>query len=318
MRSQLCSLIIMPLSCGERSNCSTTTHSHQYVYFTASSAYKFALSSFTLCSYFPLWRMWLGEWNVVCATEVFNQTSLFNCIPWGFDNANPQCQSEANGFDSSCQYYKAGFLEISPSWTGGMVWSISYGKTISSIRHWWLGFCRARPPELDSNALCGNEWTIRALEEAGADVSTREECQKTPMHYVAGWGHVEAIMVLKEAGSNVSTREECQETPMHYAAMNGHVDAIRALKEAGTNVSAWNEQQWTPMHHVAKNGYVDAINALKEAGADVSWWDNKGKTLLNIARKYHAVNSVRFLKAVTVATNTRDTRSKNSKWHPWK
>ena len=51
-------------------------------------------------------------------------------------------------------------------------------------------------------------------------------------------GHVDAIKALKEAGADVSAQDNDGSTPMHWAAQNGHVDAIKALKEAGADVSA--------------------------------------------------------------------------------
>ena len=64
-------------------------------------------------------------------------------------------------------------------------------------------------------------------------------------------GHVDAIRALKEAGADVSAKDEHGWTPMHWAAGNGHVDAIKALKEAGADVSAKANDGRTPMHWAA-------------------------------------------------------------------
>ena len=72
------------------------------------------------------------------------------------------------------------------------------------------------------------------------------------MHWAAANGHVDAIKALKEAGADVSAQNNDGRTPMHLAAKNGHVDAIKALKEAGADVSAQDNDGWTPMHLAAR------------------------------------------------------------------
>jgi cytohesin len=150
--------------------------------------------------------------------------------------------------------------------------------------------------ELHFAAARGHVDAIKALKEAGGDVSATDNDGLTPMHQAARNGHVEAIKALKEAGGDVSAKDNNGEMPMHQAAWNGHDDAIKALKEAGGDVSAKARFGLTPMHRAVQNGQVEAIKALKEAGGDVSAKDNNGDTPMHHAAWNGHVEAIKALK----------------------
>ena len=57
--------------------------------------------------------------------------------------------------------------------------------------------------------------------------------RQTPMHWAANGGHVDAIKALKEAGADVTAKDGHGRTPMRWAAKRGRVNVFKALKEAG-------------------------------------------------------------------------------------
>jgi ankyrin repeat protein len=124
-------------------------------------------------------------------------------------------------------------------------------------------------PPVHWAAKKGDPEAIRALKNAGGDVSVQDGDGETAMHWAADRGHVDVIKALKELGGDVCAKNEMGETAMHWAAWNGHVDAIEALKELGGDVCAKDENGTTAMYLATRNGHVDAIKALKELGGDV-------------------------------------------------
>jgi cytohesin len=84
------------------------------------------------------------------------------------------------------------------------------------------------------------------------------------MHSAASNGHVDAIKALEEAGGDVSAIGNRGRTAMHCAAINGHVDAIKTLKEAGGNVSAKDANGSTPKSLARTRGHIDAVKVLEE------------------------------------------------------
>ena len=62
---------------------------------------------------------------------------------------------------------------------------------------------------------------VRALVDAGADVSSRSTGRRTALHAAASVGSVDAARLLLEAGAEVEPRDWMGETPLHYAARYG-------------------------------------------------------------------------------------------------
>jgi ankyrin repeat protein len=80
-------------------------------------------------------------------------------------------------------------------------------------------------------AQVGNAVTIRRLAAEGMDVNVQDGAR--PLHWAAGYGHVDAICVLVEVGAEVEASDADGRTPLHCAAQKGHVAVVKMLVEAG-------------------------------------------------------------------------------------
>lgn len=98
----------------------------------------------------------------------------------------------------------------------------------------------------------------------------------TPMHVAADCGCAEIIKCLLRHGTPVDQRLfPCKRTPLHFAAARGHLEAVEALVEAGADPNLREsrsdhgiDNDFTPLHYAAREEHVDVVKRLLDAGAD--------------------------------------------------
>ncbi len=143
-------------------------------------------------------------------------------------------------------------------------------------------------------AESGNVEAIKFLVSKGADVNAVTTAYMTPLHYAAESGHVEAIKFLVSKGADVNALMN-HITPLHFAARSGNVEAIKFLVIKGADVNAVTTAYMTPLHYAARSGNVEAIKFLVSKGADVKAVAVGGTTLLDRAAQSDNVEAIKFL-----------------------
>ena len=155
---------------------------------------------------------------------------------------------------------------------------------------------------------------IRALLDAGADVSVRADDGRTPLHVAA---HVssnpEVAAALLDAGANIEARDEEGRTPLNRAAAWNLAPVISFLAEAGADLETRRADGWTPLHEAAGRtslrpaSNAPAIEALVAAGANLEARDQYGWTPLHHAAAFAGeVEMVETLIAAGANPMTRD------------
>lgn len=93
---------------------------------------------------------------------------------------------------------------------------------------------------------------------------------------------------------DVHQRDRAGRTPLHYAAGDGRLDAVKSLIGAGAEVDAREDTgQYTPLMFAAqRDDNIDIITALVEAGADVNLTNSKGDTPLFIATMSYGTSGI--------------------------
>ncbi|CAM9606355.1 unnamed protein product, partial [Hapterophycus canaliculatus] len=99
---------------------------------------------------------------------------------------------------------------------------------------------------------------------------------RTPLHYAAMNGRVEATRVLLEAGAPPAHRlNDRRESPLFVAARNGHAGVVALLLQelgpADVNMPAAEGQ--TPLSVACANGHAEVVEKLLQKGADISHRD---------------------------------------------
>jgi len=144
-------------------------------------------------------------------------------------------------------------------------------------------------------AAHGSADAVRTLLDAGADVMSTCEDGLTPLHLASEHGKADALRTLLDAGADVNSTCEDGRTPLHAAAASGKADAVRTLLDAGGDVKSTCEGGWTPLHMAAADGGIDAVRALLDAGADVKSTCEDGRTPLHTAAAHGDAVAVRAL-----------------------
>ena len=71
---------------------------------------------------------------------------------------------------------------------------------------------------------------VAALLSAGANIETRDNSKRTPLHYAAREGHVDVVAALLEAGADIEAMDFCGKMPRDYAKANKHYKIANMLK----------------------------------------------------------------------------------------
>ena len=173
--------------------------------------------------------------------------------------------------------------------------------------------------------------SIKALLNAGADIESRDEHGKTPLHCAAASRSSESINVLLRAGADIEARfaspsdivNKSREagvdissgqlngwtsTALHSAARNGSSENIQVLLDAGADMSASTFDGWSVLHHAAANRTSGKgnIGTLLDAGADIEARDRKGKTALHVAASNRITANVVALLDAGIDVNAVD------------
>ena len=127
----------------------------------------------------------------------------------------------------------------------------------------------ASPFLLAAGLSVGGEEMMELLLNSGADFSTRNHQNSTPLHR-AVWHGVEATTrLLLKRMADVSAENKDGWTALHVAALKGHAPMVEMLIKANANVRAKERDDMTALHLAAHGGHDDAVNALINSGADV-------------------------------------------------
>ncbi|RIB22050.1 ankyrin repeat-containing domain protein, partial [Gigaspora rosea] len=97
----------------------------------------------------------------------------------------------------------------------------------------------------------GDTKTIKFLIENGEKPDTRDENNKTPLHWAAFGGNKDAVDYLINLENNsklIEATDNNDETALYEAMRNGHTKVVELLQEKGANSYAANKHGWAPLH----------------------------------------------------------------------
>ena len=122
--------------------------------------------------------------------------------------------------------------------------------------------------------------TKALLEIEYADINSRDALGRTPLHWLAENGEVEALRLLTKDPwrADVHTRDLTGFTPLHCACWADSVDSAAVLLDAGSNANAQDKHDRTPLLHFDNN---DLLDLMMKKGADVFISDDEGCNIMH-------------------------------------
>lgn len=112
----------------------------------------------------------------------------------------------------------------------------------------------------------GNQDAVKVLVGAGAKIDLRID---RVFHEAAGANRTDLISVLEKASRSGSdwgvSVDSGGRTPVHYAAANGHLEAVKVcLETGGGDADQADTAGWTPLHCASYGGFADVAEFLIE------------------------------------------------------
>lgn len=139
-------------------------------------------------------------------------------------------------------------------------------------------------------------------------------------------GDIAMMERLLSKGASVNQHDQYDRTPLHFAAFNGHLEAVRWLidQKADVNVSGV-VNGFTPLFAACENNDLEVAKLLVEAGADTSTKSRDGRTPIQHALHHNRTYVADYLHQVItgnapsrkLALFERETPQKNitsSRW----
>lgn len=161
----------------------------------------------------------------------------------------------------------------------------------------------------------GNVSAVQLLLEHGADMSPRDENDKTPLYSVCRKESDDntydlcKLFLEKEADSNLPDHEG--RTPFHFALQNQSLKVIKLLLKFGANIAMADQRKGTALHFAATNRRVDVIEFVIDRGFDMEVCDVENITPLMLAVDHDKFEVCKFLikrGAKVNAINSREER----------
>ena len=190
--------------------------------------------------------------------------------------------------------------------------------------------------EAIENRACPAMWVDPAVcqvfIDAGADIETKDDMGRSPLHWSCRSGALAVVKMLVEAGAGLCGTCNHGGTCLIHAAYHGHTetvrylvglkglqdvklnhegenylsalycavhqnhaDVVKVLIDAGANIETRDKESWTPLMYACKNGSQPIVKMLVAAGADVRATEKDGWASLTIAAGYGHTETVRYL-----------------------
>ncbi|KFA79117.1 hypothetical protein S40288_09964 [Stachybotrys chartarum IBT 40288] len=184
-----------------------------------------------------------------------------------------------------------------------------------------------RPP-FDRACFEGNTTIVKAMLEAGANITVQSIRGRTPIYSASlndrievvkllfqnraniytpnkyGWtpvnaatssGHLKVVKILVKKGADIMVADNNGWTPLNAAASNGHLEVVKLLVKKGVDIIVANDDGWTPVNSAATNGHFEVVKILVKKGANIIVADNNSWILLNAATSNGHLEIIKLL-----------------------
>lgn len=110
----------------------------------------------------------------------------------------------------------------------------------------------------------GDNFEVRRLVEAGAEVDAPNNSGVTPLMNAGGMGNKEAVELLISKGANVNHRTPGNYTPLMQAALVGQLEIVKILLDAGADPAVKDTGGRTAADYAEEQKHPDIAQLLKQ------------------------------------------------------
>ena len=165
-------------------------------------------------------------------------------------------------------------------------------------------------PELCRACTAARQGDASALQDIDpAVLAEKDSANRTPAHYAAQAGHVDALQCLHQRAPHTISQymealDDGGSTPAHYAASSGQTQALRCLHQLHEGIlDIANNAGWTPCHEAAVRGHLSALRCLRElAPSTLQVRDNGSCTPLLFATQSGHSEAANYLQLCSTCT----------------
>jgi ankyrin repeat protein len=130
----------------------------------------------------------------------------------------------------------------------------------------------------------------------GASVTVRSEDNLSPLHLTATLeGGLRCVQLLLDAGADVNSMDDENRTPLLSATCYGWVDIAETLLAAGARIEQTCEDGWTSLTSGIFWNMHGSVKLLLDKGADTLVVTDQGETLLHVAVRYGDIKMLEML-----------------------
>ncbi|KAI1120139.1 hypothetical protein F5Y10DRAFT_273364 [Nemania abortiva] len=124
---------------------------------------------------------------------------------------------------------------------------------------------------------------IRKEIRKGANVNCRNRMQATPLHLASFRDAARVVvLLLSRRATDIDALDEFNRTPLHYAARRGSIEAMSTLIRRGASIDPIDVIYQTPLHYAVQYGQADSARLLLDNPTNANALDAYGRTIVEI------------------------------------
>ena len=152
----------------------------------------------------------------------------------------------------------------------------------------------------EANFSCLAMWSdpavCRVFIDAGADIETKDEKGRSPLHCACVSGALDVVKMLVEAGAGVRVTDNQGVTCLILALYFGHTETVRYLVGLPqVDVNHRDSDNKTALHWAMDQNHTGVVQLLIDAGAEIDLKSGDGRFLVHLASLLGALDVVKLL-----------------------
>ena len=131
-----------------------------------------------------------------------------------------------------------------------------------------------------------------------APVNALDVNKRTPLHFAASCGNIEAMKMLLKRNVDPNCESTSGRSPLHDAALEGKKNAVSLLLANGASVNKRDKKGDTAAHLAVHNSHMDVAEELILQGANFDVTNHQGNSVTELVKSKGGAGKNLLLKIV--------------------